>query len=481
MSLNESLMQLRLLVLGLFISGSVAGQTGYDLQFRIRGLSDATVWLGYYYGETTYRKDTAVVSKDGEFRFSGNEVLPQGVYLIAQGKSRLIEFVIGDDQRFELDTDTAEYVQHMKVTGDRDNEIFFENMRFNMARHAEAQPFVAVIQDSTKSEDEKGAARKALEKINTSVADYHEQVIRDHPNTMTAKIFRATQRVQIPDAPTRADGTIDSTFQLRWYREHFFDHFDLADDALIRMPKPFYIEKINEYLDKLYPPHPDSVIQAIDFMVQKAKKNPETYKYLVFQCVLRYQNPDIMGLDEVFVYLNDKYFATGEMDYWANDQLKKNVRQHADRLRKSLVGNTGANLIMQDIDLKPRSMYEIKSKYTVLYFFDPDCSHCRKETPKLVDFYDRNKSRFDVEVFAVSADTSLTKMADYIKEMKMTWITVNGPRTYVGPYQDLYDSVQTPTLYVLDEKKKIIAKKIPVEKLEEFLANYEKYHRNGQL
>lgn len=474
-------MQRITLVLALFVSGSAMGQSGYDLQFRITGLKDTTVWLGYYYGETTYRKDTAVVGSDGQFRFTGEETLPKGVYLIAKSKSRLIEFVVSDDQQFKLETDTAEYVGNMKVTGDPDNEIFFENMRFNMQRHAEAQAFVKIIQDSTTSKEEKAAARKELEKVNESVADYHEKIIREHPNTVTAKIFKATQRIKIPDAPKRADGTIDSTFQLRWYREHFFDHFDLADDALIRMPKPFYSEKINEYLDKLYAPHPDTVISAIDFMVEKAKENPETYKYLIFQCVLRYQNPDIMGLDEVFVYLNDKYFASGEMDFWANDQMKKNVRQHADRLRKSLVGNTGANLIMQDVNLKPRNMYEIKSKYTVLYFFDPDCSHCRIETPKLVDFYDKNKSRYDVEVYAVSADTSLTKMADYIKEMKMSWITVNGPRTYVGPYQDLYDSVQTPTLYVLDEKKKIIAKKIPVEKLEEFLANYEKHHKTGQL
>lgn len=474
-------MHRRLLVLALFVSGSAMAQTGYDLQFRITGLQDTTVWLGYYYGETTYRKDTARVSADGRFRFRGEETLPKGVYLIAKNKSRLIEFVVGDDQQFRLETDTAEYVRNMKVTGDTDNTIFFENMRFNMDRHAEAQPFVKVAQDSSRSAEERAAARKALEKVNESVAEYHEKIIREHPGTVTAKIFRATQRVKIPEPPKRADGSIDSTFQIRWYREHFFDNFDLADDALIRMPKPFYIEKVSEYLEKLYAPHPDTVIRAIDFMVGKAKKNPETYKYLVFQCVLRYQNPDIMGLDEVFVYLNDKYFATGEMDFWANDQMKKNIRQHADRLRKSLVGNKGANLIMQDVNLKPRNMYDIKSKYTVLYFFDPDCSHCRKETPKLVDFYERNKARYDVEVYAVSADTSLTKMADYIKEMKMSWITVNGPRTYVGPYQDLYDSVQTPTLYVLDDKKKIIAKKIPVDKLEEFLANYEKYNKNGQL
>ncbi len=37
----------------------------------------------------------------------------------------------------------------------------------------------------------------------------------------------------------------------------------------------------------------------------------------------------------------------------------------------------GANLIMQDAEFKPRSMYDIKNKYTVLFIFDPDCGHCK--------------------------------------------------------------------------------------------------------
>lgn len=193
--------------------------------------------------------------------------------------------------------------------------------------------------------------------------------------------------------------------------------------------------------------------------------------------LLKYQNPEFMGLDGVFVNLNDKYFATGEMDYWANEKMRKNIKEQADRLRNSLVGKKGANLIMMDENMKPRSMYDIKKKYTLLYIFDPDCGHCKTETPKLVKFYNENKTKFDLEVYAVSSDTSMAKMKDFIKTMKTPWITVNGPRTYVGPYSDHYDAITTPTLYILDEKKIIIAKKPPIEKLADFLTNYEKLTR----
>ena len=146
-------------------------------------------------------------------------------------------------------------------------------------------------------------------------------------------------------------------------------------------------------------------------------------------------------------------------------------------MRKSLL-EIQRELIMQDANSRPRSMYDIKNKYTILFIFDPECGHCKTETPKLVSLY--KKKRFDLEVYAVSADTSMQKMKAYIKDMNMPWITVNGPRTYVGPYQNLYDAQTTPSLYVIDTKKKIIGKKIPADKLEDFLTHYEKFQKDKQ-
>ncbi|SKC86366.1 redoxin domain-containing protein [Ohtaekwangia koreensis] len=459
------------------LSAFCFAQPGYNIKFKVDGWKDTTVYLGHYYGESTYIKDTARANTKGEFAFAGKKELAQGVYFLVLDKSKIFEFVIGKSQHFSMDTKTDDYIKNMKITGDADNKLFFDNMLFNMERHKEAEPLIKILQDSTLAEDKKKDARASFAKVNEKVVAYQNDVIAKNPGTMTATIFKSAQALKIPDAPKKADGTPDSTFQLRWYREHFFDNFDLGNEALLRMPRPVYSDKINEYLDKLYAPQVDSISKAVDKIVAKAKKNQETYKYAVWACLLKYQQPEIMGLDEVYVRLYDKYFASGEMDFWATDKLKKNLKDYADRLRKSLIGKTAPNLMMQDANFKPRSMYDLKTKYTIVYIFDPDCGHCKTETPKLVDFYTKDKTRFNLEVYAVSTDTSMAKMRDYIKTMNMKWITVNGPRTYSGTYADLYDAVTTPSLFVLDEKKKIIAKKLPIEKLEEFFVNYEKFQK----
>lgn len=468
-------MRFLLFCLLLSLSATSFGQTAYKIEFKVDGLKDTTAYLGYYYGESTFVKDTAKVDSKGQFVFDGKKPLDQGVYFLVLDKTRLFDFVVSADQQFSLATSTSDYFKNMVVTGDQDNKLFFENMIFNMERHKEAEPFIKVLQDSTLKDDQKKSARESFNKVNDKVMAHQDAIIAQYPTTLTARIFKANKPVKIPDAPKRADGSIDSTFQLRWYREHFFDNFNLADDAMIRMPRPIYQEKINEYLDKLFAPQPDTLKKAIAKMVEKAKKNQETYKYSVWACVVKYQAHEIMGLDEVYVYLYDTYFANGDMNYWANDKMRKNLKDAADRMRKSLVGKPGANLIMQDINKNPRSLYDIKNKYTLLYIFDPDCGHCKEETPKLSSWY--KKKKYDLEVYAVSLDTSMAKMKEWIKTMDMKWITVNGPRTYVGPVQDLYDCNTTPSLYILDNRKKIIAKKLPVDKVEDFLQQHERVEK----
>src|SRR6478609_542696 len=469
-------MKIRLILLLMICSGAAFSQSGYKISFKIKGWKDTTAYLGHFYGESTYLKDTARVSKTGEFFFDNKVALAQGVYFLVVNKSKIFDFVVGSDQFFTLETEAPDYVPKMKVTGDEDNKLFFENIAFNIERNKEAEPFVKIVKDSTLKEDQKKEARDAFSKINDKVLAFQKEEISKYPKTMTARMLKAAQIVSVPDPPKLPNGKIDSTFQLRYYRQHFFDNFDLSDDALIRLPQPVYQQKLKEYLEKLFVPHPDTITKAINGLAEKAKKNEETYKYLIYSCLFMYQQPEIMGLDEVFVNLYDQYFATGKMDFWVTPKIKQSFKEHADKIRTCMIGHVGANLIMQDQNLQPKSMYDIKAKYTILFIFNPDCGHCREETPKLLEFYNKDKAKFNFEVFAVSTDTSMKKLRDFIKEFKTPWITVDGPRSYVKEhFSKLYHSDTTPTIFILDDKKKIIAKKLPVKQLEDFFTKHEKF------
>lgn len=452
-------------------------QNGYNLRFKVDGWSDTVVYLTRYYGETHHINDTAVVDKHGSFHFRGETKLKdRGVYfvsMVSAGKAtRQFDILLADDQDFLMTASANDLINSAKIIGDVENELFYRNIKFQVNLRQRAMSAENIIRDSTAPPATKDEAKRTYAKLTDELLAFQDELIAKNPKSLTSKIILAYRPVKIPPPPNNPDGSIDSTFQLRWYREHFFDNFDLSEPGLLCLPDPLYKQKIDEYLDKLFPPIADSVSLAAFRLIERSKSNKQTYRYAVWNTLGKYQQPEIMGLDEVFVSLYDKYVASGEMDFWIDQTTKRNIRNHADRLRKSLVGKLGENLVMQDASLRPQSLASIPNKYTILYIFDPDCGHCREETPKLVSFY--NSRKFDVGVYAVCADSSIQKMKSYIKDMKMTWTTVNAHRTYTKWYQDLYDAIALPSIYVLDRQRRIIAKKIPVERLADFLTQYER-------
>jgi thiol-disulfide isomerase/thioredoxin len=462
-------------VITLLASASSYSQSGYKLDFQIRGLKDTTAYLGFYYGESTYIKDTAKVDGQGRFSFAKKKPLEQGMYFIVMNKTRLFDVLIGKDQEFSIATSVANYVLNMEVKGDLDNQLFLESLLFNNKKNDEAKFHLPYLSDSLADPKKREEAKAVMERLNKEVLDYQKSVIAKHPNSLMAALHKTNMRIDVPEAPILSNGRPDSTFAYRYYKQQYWDYFDLGNDALLRLPGSAYRKKLDYFLDNVVLQQADSLLKEIHAMAKVAKRTNETYRYMVWNTILKYQNHEIMGLDAVFVNMYDTYFASGEMDFWANESLKKNLRERADVLRRSLIGNTAPNMIMLNEELKPKSLYDIKNKYTIVYFYDPDCGFCKKETPKLRDFY--KKTKFDVEVFAVCSDTSLVKMKKYIKEINAGWVNVNGPRTYTGSYHDQYDAIATPTLYVLDDRKKIIGKKIPADKLEEFLSRFEEFQK----
>lgn len=85
-----------------------------------------------------------------------------------------------------------------------------------------------------------------------------------------AKVIAAMDEPdQIPysDFPKKTDGSIDSTFNYKNFKKHYWDGMDFTDDRLIRTPVFAY--KLKFYLDKLTPQQPDSIMAACDWLIEK--------------------------------------------------------------------------------------------------------------------------------------------------------------------------------------------------------------------
>lgn len=144
------------------------------------------------------------------------------------------------------------------------------------------------------------------------------------------------------------------------------------------------------------------------------------------------------------------------------------------------MGTPAADIELPDSTGTERSLYADSAAYTIVAFWDPTCGHCKEVLPKLDSFYKAKWKAEGLKIYAVAKETDGTKKdwLNFISEQQLTgWTHVyyskadDNARIDAGipGYSQLYDVLTFPTLYLLDKDKRIIAKKLTYEQIDEVL------------
>jgi thiol-disulfide isomerase/thioredoxin len=452
----------------LLSSGSAfAAAPAYSIKIKIKGLKDTVVYMAYHYGDKQYLKDTARVDSKGLMIFDGKEALPGGIYMVVLPDKRYFEFIVSSEQSFSLETDTADYVKHMKVTGSVENKLFYGYLQY---LYPKGKAIDSLRKQLAKAKDKSDstAITKQMEDLDKDIINYRKDIVKNNPQTLVAKIYNSMDVVKpSQEEKDAAKARKDSLFEFNFYKTHFFDHIDFTDDRILRTP--IYHQKIKEYMSQLTVPTVDSINKSADYIVAKTKGNKELFKYSVWYITTTYETSNLMGSDAVFVHMADKYYRTGQA-FWVDTAVLKKIIERSDILKPLLIGKTMPNVTLWDSLDYPHTLHGMKAKYTIAYFWDPNCGHCQKETPKLYDLYKKYYSK-GVDVYAYSIDRDPKDWKKYVREHKLNWTNVMDSHLSCD-YKNKFDIYSTPVIYLLDEKKKIIAKRIGVEQLDEMLDSY---------
>ena len=85
-----------------------------------------------------------------------------------------------------------------------------------------------------------------------------------------------------------------------------------------------------------------------------------------------------------------------------------------------------------------------------------------------------------VEVMGVNVDTDIDEWKEFIDEFQLDWINAADPFTRSN-FRRQFNVRSTPTVYVLDRDKTIIAKKLGVEQIEGFLRDRIEFDRRDKM
>ena len=213
---------------------------------------------------------------------------------------------------------------------------------------------------------------------------------------------------------------------------HFWDGIEAFDGPTDE--NPILASQLDFYFDRMVAPLPDSIRLEIDCLVERASFNTDLRDFILWQLLQKYSHPEYMSQDQVFVYLYDQYFSQLKIKDLNETNLPL-IHEKAERLRRLALFNIAPS-IDGFLDLQ-----SIESDYTILFFYDHDCDLCHQE---------RN---------------DLDSISAVHPEIVVLAIDMNTDDVRVDTLYDLYDIETTPLVYVLDDEKRIIAKKIRAKQI----------------
>jgi thiol-disulfide isomerase/thioredoxin len=445
----------------------------YTITIKINGAKNQRFLLGYYYGDKQFIRDSAMSDASGKMVFKGKDKLDGGVYLLASADKRLLFDFIVTEQEFSLETDTNDFIPNMKVKGSVENEVFFNYSKYSTTRGMAANEAERKYRAAKEKNDtaDMRKYREELRKYDREVNDYRKQVMLNHPQTLISKIFRMMQEIDVPEPPQLPNGARDSLWGYYYYRQAYLNNFDFTDDRLSRTP--VFHSRIENYITKIIPQIPDSIAVAAFDVCDRAQKSPEMSKWLIYWITNYYETSKYMGMDKVFVMMVDRYYSKKEITPWVDEVTRVKITARADQLRYNLIGVKPLNLNLPDTAMRYQALFSVKADYTVLVFWDPHCSHCKEELPKLLKYYNEAnkgsvKTGKKIEIYALGSTSDYPEWKKYIFENKLPWINVHDPYKESN-YHRYYDIYSTPVIYLLNRDKKIIGKRLSADQVIEFI------------
>lgn len=463
-------------------TGMVYAQ-GYHIQITVPKMPNQKVILANYFEGKVYAVDTAQLNTSGKGAFQkNNKKLARGMYLLLFSPSNYFDLIIGDHQHFSILTDTLNILETIRFEGSPENQAFLEFQQFMTAQNRKTKQLSdALNKDPNKNSPE---VRKKytgqFHQADQEVRAYIAHICKQYPGSALAIFANFTLSPSIPDyskeVPEDAkDRNIE--IQKRGYlynKAHYWDYTDFKDSTLIRTP--IFKNKLDDYFNNMILMHPDTVYKEAVYLIEKSRSCKAMFRYLVSYCFNFAVESKIMGMDAAFVYIAKKYYLSGQAD-WIDQATREKIEREVILTQYNLIGMKAQELKLPTMDGDWVSLYETEAPFTLLLFWESDCGHCKKQVPQIKTQLVDQFGPYGFKVFAVHTQNEKDKWTKFVTDHDLfDFINCWDPNNQTN-FRVYYHIESTPVMYLLDKNKKIIAKKLDIEQLEDMLTR--EYKRMG--
>ncbi len=388
--------------------------------------------------------------KEGKFKLSVPETVEKGmmrlVYSMDEGNH--IDFIY-DQKDISFTCDLADLENTISFDDSKENKLYFNYLKESSPLKREIDSLQVSYITDEKSRKTARRYKKVVKKLANLQEDYEE----DTENMIANHLIKALRKFYTKSVIEDPQVCLNTT------KEHFFDYIDFTDKYLknsVLLPEKIieYVFQINasddvEVQNKIFQKSCLDVIEKVgDDMFAKR----DILEFLLRNFTIAKNVPTVDFLIKEYKKLQQGI---------QNPTFLRDI-EYEMRLA---IGKT-APYFEWGTD-KKKNLYELPQRENyVLVFWSTTCPHCLNEIPELYEYTKNNK---DVMVLAIALEDDDLGFRHYSQKFNK-WTHILSLEKWKSDIPKLYDIHTTPTYYILDSSKRIVANPELVKDVKDFLS-----------
>jgi peroxiredoxin len=254
------------------------------------------------------------------------------------------------------------------------------------------------------------------------------------------------------------DGHLSKEERREKFQKEYFNLLDFTDESL--MNSPVYTDKVFHYLTSYNRPRytkqllEKEYIKAVDLVLANVNENEKVYEFILDYLVHGFE---VLKMENVLNYISENYSGT------TCQTDKKTTLERKLEAQKMKIGTTVPDFTLFDSEGFFVDFADVQQEKTLILFWASWCPHCNEMIPYIKNWASQQDN---LSVVAISLDSSKLEWQNAVEKLGIeNWTNLSDLKKWDGEVATEYNVYATPTMFVIDKERKILAKPLTVQDL----------------
>lgn len=429
-------------------------QQNHEITGEVTNLTESRIYLASFYGEQTHVFDSVTVIPGGEIRLSYDASRLPGYYRIILKKDHYVDLILNkEDIRFS--TDFNEPFDSLRILQSAENKIYYDFLKRAGSSRLKQELLTTLIDYYPRDDSFYEQIKQQYHDAQKSIDFYIDSIDREFPSLYVTRVLKAQRKPYLKVELTPEE-------RIKYLRANYWSSVDMTDTNLLRSTvyTNLAIDYLSLYGNRQFNQEQleASFIEAVDVMLTHSMADETVYRFMLEYLVKGFEK---YHFDKVLDHISTTYAMEEGCE---NENIDSEVMKRLKNYQNLSVGKPSPGVVLADTSGKIIDLQQFSNDYILILFWASWCPHCSELLPQLKEIYQKYRPR--LEMLSVSIDHDREAYLKALKEGNYPWMNVCDLKGWGSKPAIDFNIYATPTMFLLDKQRIIVAKPITLRELQ---------------